>query len=163
MSPFLLKGKTGVVASLATYFISYAAVASSSATNTYAMRMNEIATGVTVKDEASGEDFGLSKVAAASGVLKTCASRIVYVFPVFLVPAIWNTVLSKARLMPKSLGVTRILLESLGVALGLYISMPINCALFPQMSRIAVSDLEPEIQAKAKARNLTYLTYNKGL
>ncbi len=81
----------------------------------------------------------------------------------FFVPALFNFALTKARLMPKNVGVTRILLESLGVALGLYIAMPINCALFPQMSRIAVSDLEPEIQEKAKARKLTYLTYNKGL
>ena len=80
-----------------------------------------------------------------------------------MVPAIWNTVLSKARLMPKNVGVTRILHESLGVAHVLYIAMPIICALFPQMFRIAVSDLEPEIQEKAKARKLTYLTYNKGL
>ena len=81
----------------------------------------------------------------------------------FFVPALFNFALTKARLMPKNVGVTRILLESLGVALGLYIAMPINCALFPQMSRIAVSDLEPEIQEKAKARKLTYLAYNKGL
>ena len=81
----------------------------------------------------------------------------------FFVPAIWNLTLTKAKLMPKSLGVTKVLLESLGVALGLYIAMPINCALFPQISRIAVSDLEPEIREKAMAKHLTYLSYNKGL
>jgi hypothetical protein len=41
-SPHLLKGRTGGIAALATYFISYSAVATSSAANTYAMRMNEI-------------------------------------------------------------------------------------------------------------------------
>ena len=68
VSPLLLKGRTGGVAALATYFISYTAVATSSVANTTAMRINETYTGVTVKDEASGEEFGLSKVAATCGV-----------------------------------------------------------------------------------------------
>ena len=81
----------------------------------------------------------------------------------FFVPAFWTLILTKAKLMPKSMGVTRICLEACGVALGLYIAMPVNCALFAQQSKIAVKDLEPEIQEKAKARNLQWLSYNKGL
>mgnify|MGYP000928611569 CR=1 FL=1 len=65
--------------------------------------------------------------------------------------------------MPKTMGVTRAVLELLGVGLGLYIGMPVNCALFPQMSQIAVAELEPEIAEKARARSLTYVTFNKGL
>ena len=81
----------------------------------------------------------------------------------FFVPAYWNYALTKAKLMPTKMGPTRVLLEAMGVALGLYIAMPVNCALFPQFSKIAVSQLEPEIQEKARARNLTHLIYNKGL
>lgn len=81
----------------------------------------------------------------------------------FVVPAAWTILLAKSNLMPKRMGVMRLLLESIGVALGLYISMPINCALFPQMSKIAVSELEPEVAERARARDLTHLIYNKGL
>ena len=53
--------------------------------------------------------------------------------------------LTKAKLMPKNMGVTRILLECTCVAVGLSIAMPVNCALFAQMSKIKVVDCEPEI------------------
>ena len=89
--------------------------------------------------------------------------RSTYTIPIFFLPALWNLALSKAKLMPARMGFTRVMLESLGVALGLYIAMPVNCALFPQFSKIAVNQLEPEIQEKARANNLTHLIYNKGL
>jgi len=59
----------------------------------------------------------------------TC--RCVYTIPIFFTPAVWNLALSKAKMMPSRMGLTRVLLESMGVALGLYIAMPVNCALFP--------------------------------
>ena len=126
------------------------------------MRMGEIKSGVSVKDD-EGNDYGLSKVAATEGVYKTMVCRSTYTIPIFFTPAVWNLALSKAKLMPARMGFTRVMLESLGVALGLYIAMPVNCALFPQFSKIAVSQLEPEIQEKARAKNLTHLIYNKGL
>ena len=90
LTPFLLRGRTGGVAQLVNYFIGYAAVASSSSANVYAMRMGEMTTGVNVKDEATGEDFGLSKTAAAAGIYKTMWSRVTYVIPIFFIPALWN-------------------------------------------------------------------------
>ena len=56
----MLKGRTGGVAALVNYFIGYAAVASSSSANVLAMRWNEMKTGVSVTNEATGEDLGLS-------------------------------------------------------------------------------------------------------
>jgi hypothetical protein len=35
--------------------------------------------------------------------------------------------------------------EVFGVALGLAIAMPVNCALYPQLGEISVDKLEPEI------------------
>ena len=55
-----------------------------------------------------------------------------YCLPIFFVPAGLNRLLNAAKLMPKNMGVTRILLESMCVAVGLYIAMPVNCALFAQ-------------------------------
>lgn len=145
LTPFLLKGRTGGIAALVNYFIGYAAVASSSSANVYAMRMNEMKTGVSVRNEATGEELGLSQTAAASGIYKTMMSRVTYVLPIFFVPAGINTLLSKANLMPKNMGLMRVLMECTSVAIGLYIAMPLNCALFPQTSRIKVADCEPEI------------------
>jgi len=131
LTPILLKGRSGGLASFMNYFIGYSAVASSSSINVYVMRMNEMKTGVSVNDEATGEVLGNSKVAAAAGIYKTMWSRVTYCIPIFFTPALWNMALSKAKVMPKQLGVGRVVLESLGVAIGLYIAMPVNCALFP--------------------------------
>ena len=105
----------------------------------------------------------MSKVAAKTAITNTVLSRILYVVPMFFVPALGNIAFTKMGLMPKTMGVTRLLLESLSVGLGLYIAMPVNCALFPQMSRIKVAECENEIQERAKALQLDDLIYNKGL
>ena len=130
MTPYLLGGRTGGIAQLVNYFIGYSAVASSSAANVYAMRMGEMDSGINVKDAATGEDFGQSKAAAAAGIYKTMICRVVYCIPIFFTPALYNMILSKAGLMPKKMGATRVILETLGVASGLSIAMPVNCALF---------------------------------
>ena len=58
----------GAAVMLANYLVSYAAVASSSCANVYAMRSNETITGVPVKNEATGEVLGRSKIAAKQGI-----------------------------------------------------------------------------------------------
>ena len=83
-----------------------------------------------MKNEATGEVIGKSKIAAQQGIKRTMLSRATYCIPMFMVPAIWNILVSKSRLY-RSNRVTRVALEATGVALGLYIAMPVNCALFP--------------------------------
>ena len=146
VTPYLAKkGRAGGAALLlANYLVSYCAVASSSCANVYAMRAHETVTGVAVKNEATGEVLGKSKVAAKQGIQKTMLSRATYCVPMFVIPALWNMLVSNTRLY-KGNRVTRVALEALGVALGLYIAMPVNCALFPQQSRISVEELEPQI------------------
>ena len=162
LTPFLIGSSSGNLARMTNYIIGYCAVAASSCVNVYCMRKRELTTGIPVSDD-DGNQIGLSRVAAKEAINKTLISRIVYVVPMFVVPAAWNCLLQKSKLMPRRTGVTRILLESLGVAAGLYVSMPINCALYPQMSKIAVKDLEPEIAELALHRRLSHLNYNKGL
>ena len=53
--------------------------------------------------------------------------------------------------------------EVFGVALGLGIAMPVNCALYPQVGEISVDKLEPEIQKAAKEKGFKVLQFNKGL
>ena len=119
------------MAALGTYFIGYAAVAASSSANVYAMRMGEMTSGISVKDEATETEYGLSKTAAQTGIYKTMMCRVTYVVPIFFVPAAFNALFTKANIMPKRLGLMKILLETVGVTAGLLIAMPLNCALFP--------------------------------
>ena len=60
LSSVMLTGKTGGMARLINYFIGYAAVASSSAANVYAMRMGEMKSGIKVSEPGSGKEVGIS-------------------------------------------------------------------------------------------------------
>ena len=113
------------------YNIGYCAVAVSSSVNVVAMREKELTDGITVKDD-EGEEIGVSKVAAKEAISNTVLSRVAYVVPMFYIPALFNLAFTKAGLMPKKMGAARIILETLGVATGLMIAMPVNCALFNQ-------------------------------
>ena len=119
-----------MVALLASYFIGYAAVASSSSINVYFMRTAEMQNGVTVRDKETGESYGLSKEAARQGVFKTMYCRCTYGIPMFLIPALWTYSLTSLRLMPASLA-PKVLLEVFGVCVSLYFAMPLGCALYP--------------------------------
>ena len=48
------------------------------------------------------------------------------------------------KMMPKGTLLGNVV-EATGVALGLYIAIPLNCAIYPQFRNIEVSKLEPEI------------------
>ena len=131
-TPYILKGRSAGLAQMMNYIIGYCAVATSSSVNVVAMRQKEMDEGIAVKNIQTGEELGVSKIAAKTAITNTVWSRIAYVIPMFFVPAFGNIALTKAKLMPKNMGVTRILLESMCVAVGLYIAMPVNCALFAQ-------------------------------
>ena len=66
-------------------------------------------------------------------------------------------------MMPKPRSPLGNFVEVCGVALGLAIAMPVNCALYPQQGEISVDALEPEIQKAAKEKGFSVLQYNKGL
>ena len=158
-----LTGRSGPMVVLAGNVINYSAVVLSTNANVYFMRRSELETGIIVRDENTGTEFGSSKIAAQSAITSTMFSRLVYCIPIFFVPAIWNLGLKSLKLMPKPKTPLGTFVEVLGVALGLGIAMPVNCALYPQTSEIEVSKLEPEIQEAAKAKGLSVLHYNKGL
>ena len=128
---YKLAGKTGFAAAIAGNVINFAAINFASNTSVYFVRRGELETGITVKDEKSGIKFGSSKVAAREAINKTMISRLIYLIPVFFVPALWNMGLKRLKLMPKPKTPLGNLVEIAGVALGLSIAMPINCALYP--------------------------------
>ena len=55
----------------------------------------------------------------------------VYVAPIYFIPMFFNILLTKARLMPKTMGIPRILIECCGLTISMGIAMPVNCALYP--------------------------------
>ena len=55
----------------------------------------------------------------------------------------WNAALKSMHLMPKARTPLGNIVEATGVAIGLMIAMPTNCAFYPQFRDIEVSRLEP--------------------
>ena len=119
--------------------------------------------GVTLKEEKTGLEFGPSKVASSAAIWSTIWSRTAYLAVIFFTPALWNLSLKAMSVMPKPRTPLGNAVEVCGVALGLWIAMPLNCAFYPQFRDIDVSSLEPEIQEACKAKGFTTLQYNKGL
>ena len=126
--------------------IGYTAVTLAGNSNVYLMRQAELDKGITLKDPKTGLEFGPSKIASSEAVWSTIKSRTAYLVPVFFVPVIWNTMLQSVRMMPKPATPLRVVAESVGVGIGLWLAMPLNCAFYPQFRNIEVSKLEPEIQ-----------------
>ena len=119
--------------------------------------------GITLKEEKTGEEFGPSKIASSEAINSTLISRTIYAMFIFGTPLFWNTALTSMKLMPKAKNPLRVPVEVAGVAFGLWLAMPVNCALYPQFRSIEVSTLEPEIQEACKAKGFSTLQYNKGL
>ena len=113
--------------------------------NTFFIRRSELTNGIAVKHEQSGQDFGNSKIAAREAITKTMLSRASYCVPIFFFPAVWNYTIQRLGRGPKPRTPLGNCVEVIGVALGLAIAMPVNCALYPQISDIEVSKLETDI------------------
>ena len=60
LTPYITRGRAGTLPLMMNYVIGYCAVATSSSVNVVAMRQRELTSGIAVKDEASGEELGLS-------------------------------------------------------------------------------------------------------
>ena len=67
------------------------------------------------------------------------------------------------KLMPKARTPLGMLAEAVGVTIGCYIAIPLNCSIYPQFRDIEVSKLEPEIQEAARTKGIKVLQYNKGM
>jgi len=148
-------------------WVSFPSAVVASSLNCYIVRSPEIDSGVPLMDQ-NGNDVlpgETSQVAASRGVYSTTMSRAILQAPVyFLPPVLLATGPLKSYLMRfPTLAVpvtTYLLLVSFGVGL------PSTVAIFPQISEIAASDVEPKFQKLTNAetgqtRETFY--YNKGL
>nr|XP_031323124.1 sideroflexin-5 isoform X2 [Camelus dromedarius] len=133
-------------------------IASANICNLVLMQYRELEEGIDVLD-GDGNRVGSSRIAARHALLETALTQVVLPMPVLVVPPIILSMLEKTALLQARpwllLPVQSLLcLAACGLALLLAIS------LFPQMSEIETSQLEPEI---ARATSSPTVVYNKGL
>jgi len=159
----LMKGKSkSAFGKLMNSTVNFGAVATTAALNVYVMRKNELKTGIEVKS-VSGESMGMSKIAASSALNQTMFSRLVYCVPMFFLPPMMQVFWRKMKVINRrSTKKMRLGMNLFNVAVGLAVSMPVCCAVFPQTCRIRVDSLEPEIRDKVDGRAV-HLLFNKGI
>ncbi|KAM8733193.1 sideroflexin-5b isoform 3-T3 [Acanthopagrus schlegelii] len=138
--------------------VPFPAVASANICNVGLMRHNELSEGVDVLD-SNGKVVGSSKIAARHAIMETAFTRVVLPMPIFVLPPIIMSYLERLRFLQSN---RRLLLpiHSVVCLVTFGLSLPVAISLFPQMSQIEVSRLEPEI---AMATDCKVVTYNKGL
>ncbi|KAJ6658579.1 hypothetical protein lerEdw1_019967 [Lerista edwardsae] len=139
-------------------FVPFPAVASANICNVVLMRHAELEDGIHVLD-GDGNIVGSSRIAARHALLETAFTRVVLPMPILVLPPIIMSLLEKTALLrcrPRMLlpAQSLVCLAAFGLAL------PLAISLFPQMSEIETSRLEPEI---ARATSCQTVTYNKGL
>ncbi|XP_068596393.1 sideroflexin-5b [Brachionichthys hirsutus] len=139
-------------------FVPFPAVASANICNVGLMRHTELSEGVDVMDN-NGNVVGSSKIAARHAIMETAFTRMVLPMPVFVLPPIIMSYLERLRFLQSN---RRLMfpIHSVVCLVTFALSLPVAISLFPQMSQIEVSRLEPEI---AMATDCKVVTYNKGL
>ncbi|XP_056238995.1 sideroflexin-5b [Seriola aureovittata] len=138
--------------------VPFPAVASANICNVGLMRHNELSEGIDVLDN-KGNVVGSSKIAARHAITETAFTRVVLPMPIFVLPPIIMSYLERLRFLQSN---RRLLLpiHSVVCLVTFALSLPVAISLFPQMSQIEVSRLEPEI---AMATDCKVVSYNKGL
>ncbi|XP_057706744.1 sideroflexin-5b isoform X1 [Corythoichthys intestinalis] len=92
-------------------------------------------------------------------IAETAFTRVVLPMPIFVLPPIIMSYLERLRFLQKNRKLM-LPIHSAVCLLTFGLSLPVAISLFPQMSEIEVSRLEPEI---AMATDCKVVTYNKGL
>lgn len=138
--------------------VPFPAVASANICNVGLMRHTELSEGIDVLDY-NGNVVGSSRIAAKHAIMETAFTRVVLPMPIFVLPPIIMSYLERLQFLQKN---RRLLLpiHSAVCLVTFALSLPVAISLFPQMSQIEVSRLEPEI---AMATDCKVVTYNKGL
>ncbi|XP_068259014.1 LOW QUALITY PROTEIN: sideroflexin-5 [Nyctibius grandis] len=139
-------------------FVPFPAVASANICNVVLMRHTELEEGIDVLDN-NGNIVGSSRIAAKHALLETALTRVVLPMPILVLPPIIMSLLEKTSLLRSR---PRMILpvQSLVCLAAFGLALPLAISLFPQMSEIETSRLEPEI---AMATTSKTVVYNKGL
>ncbi|KAL5021405.1 hypothetical protein ScPMuIL_000560 [Solemya velum] len=139
-------------------FVPFPAVATASTCNVVLMRNSELAEGIDVFDKDQ-KVIGSSKVAAKKALVETALTRMFLPAPIFILPPIVMSVLEKTKFL-RSNPRMHLPVNAIVCTLSFGLALPVAIALFPQISQVSRSDLEPELQGLTGE---SVLFYNKGL
>ncbi|KAJ3588083.1 hypothetical protein NHX12_011677 [Muraenolepis orangiensis] len=112
--------------------VPFPAVACANICNVGLMRHTELAEGIDVLD-SDGHVVGSSRIAAEHAIMETAFTRVVLPMPIFVLRFLQS---HRRLLLP---------IHSLVCLVTFSLSLPLAISLFPQMSQIEASHLEPEI------------------
>uniref|UniRef100_A0A1I7Y3D1 Sidoreflexin n=1 Tax=Steinernema glaseri TaxID=37863 RepID=A0A1I7Y3D1_9BILA len=143
--------------------VPFAAVACANAINIPLMRYKEFTDGITLEDE-TGRVVGKSTSIAKFAVTEVVVSRVGMALPyMVLTPVIMNQIVKTMwyQRRPWTAGPIQTVLAGLG----LLVSTPFCCALFPQKKSIEVAKLDEAARAQVEAvpNPPKVVYYNKGL
>jgi len=142
-------------------FVPFAAVAAANCINIPLMRIKELENGIEVYDENKNL-IGESQTAARQGISAVVFSRIMMSSPgLVLSPIIMEAIERRGLLRNMKWAPAPIQIALCGVFLTF--ATPMCCALYPQVTPIAIEKLEPELQKSANKYNSKIGYYNKGL
>ncbi|XP_078259863.1 sideroflexin-5-like [Rhinoraja longicauda] len=139
-------------------FVPFPAVAAANVSNVVLMRHGELEEGISVMDE-DGNAIGFSKIAARHALMETALTRVVLPIPILVLPPIIMSFLEKTRMLQARPRLA-LPMHSLVCLAAFGFALPLAISLFPQISEIETSQLEPEIQSKTLGKRSFY---NKGL
>uniref|UniRef100_A0A8C4RRN4 Sideroflexin 5b n=1 Tax=Erpetoichthys calabaricus TaxID=27687 RepID=A0A8C4RRN4_ERPCA len=139
-------------------FICKTVESSANICNVVLMRHSELAEGIDVLD-ANGNAVGSSKIAAKRALMETALTRVVLPMPILVLPPLIMSFLEKLPLLQTQRSLV-LPVHSLVCLAAFGLALPLAISLFPQMSEVEVSKLEPEIAMATTGRTVVY---NKGL
>ncbi|VDN81555.1 unnamed protein product [Brugia pahangi] len=143
--------------------VPFCAVAIANSINIPLMRSKELVDGIVINDE-NGNKLGTSKKVARIAIANVIISRIGMAVPSFFsIPLLMNQIVKTSWYQKRPWVSAPI--QTLMAGFILTFATPLCCAIFPQISSIETSRLEPEVQKEiSKLQNPPKLVYyNKGL
>ncbi|TKR94195.1 hypothetical protein L596_008511 [Steinernema carpocapsae] len=143
--------------------VPFAAIAVANAINIPMMRYKEFTDGINLEDE-HGNTVGKSTSVAKYAVTEVVISRVGMALPyMVLTPVIMNRIAKTTWYSTRRW--TSLPIQTLLAGIGVAISTPFCCALFPQKKSVEVAKLEAEVRKKIEAlKNPPKIVYyNKGL
>jgi len=139
------------------------AISAANGVNIPLMRKKELQLGIDIHD-ADGRELGKSEIAARSAISQVVLSRIAMAAPTVVIPAFVMHYVEKTSVFKRAPWISAPIIISL-VGATLVWSTPLGCALWPQISSLPTSALEPKFQGllQPDGRAVDQVYFNKGL